>query len=546
MKTFEIHGMALLGATLLVLALAGCGGGGGGGDSAAPALTGTAAVGAALSGASVTARCASGPDVTGTTASDGHFDLALGGNQTLPCVLRVTGGSPAVTLHSLATSEGRINITPLTELILARAAGQSPASIFNAFNLTQVQAAATAIGPAITALGDDLAAAGLSRPGINPLTGVFVVGDAEDQILDAMGARLEANGKSLEELVAESVEGSLPGLAQADPGSGGGSGSGSGSGGTSTLFGRNKAPADVALLQGLSGTVKNYGAAEAVGIDCSYSYANGTFTVSAGSTTISGTFNGEAEDRVTALNGAQVRMQAADGAVSNGSASAAGASVIKFDFSTLGGGSPRLYEISATTNVGGTLKGLLCRAPSGQVTTSIPLESFTRSTGTLNLIGTYATTTWLDLTLSNISSFVGTHSGLGTGGGYYRSCTTAAATNGCVPSNLSNKTCSIEVKSDGSVVLTVDGKSPSHALTLAGQTLDSDIEIALQSPGDTSTSEYVKGYKLNLPGGGFSGSDGYIRWVDASFYAGPYAASFREIGPAGAGDTVEYACDFKR
>ncbi len=520
---------------VLGVVLTGCGGGGGS-DSAVPELTGTAAVGAALSGASVTARCASGPDVTGTTAADGHFDLTLDGNQTLPCVLRVTGGSPTVTLHSLATDAGRINITPLTELILARAAGQTPTSVFDTFDPALVRQAASVLGQAVTALGDDLVAAGLNRPGINPLTGVFAVGDAEDQILDAIGTRLDANGTTLEALVAESVAGSLPGLVEADTGSGGGTG---------TLFGRNKVPADVALLQGLSGTVKNYGAAEAVGTDCSYSYADGTLTVSAGSTTISATFSGDTEDRVNALNGAQVRMQAADGAASNGVPSAAGSSVVKFDFTTLGGGSPRLYEIAATTHVGGTLKGLLCRAPSGQIATTIPLESFTRSTGTLNLIGTYATT-WLDLTLNNISAFVGTHTGLATGGGYYRSCTTAATANGCVASNLSNKTCSMEVKSDGAVVLTVDGKSPSHALTLVGRTLDADIEIALVSPGDATTSEYVKGYKLNLPGGGFSGSDGYIRWVDASFYAGAYTVSFREIGPAGTGDTVEYACDFRR
>lgn len=304
-------------------------------------------------------------------------------------------------------------------------------------------------------------------------------------------------------------------------------------------------PADVALLQGLSGTVKNYGSAEPVGTDCNFSYANGTLTVSAGSTTISATFSGDAEDRVNALTGEQARLQAADGAVSNGAPSGPGGSVVKFDFSLIGGGSPRLYEIAASANVGGTLKGLLCRQPSGQIATTIPLESFTRSTGTLNLIGTYATT-WLDLSLDNITAFVGTRTGLPTGGGYYRSCTPTAVNNGCAASNLSSKTCSVEVRADGSVILTVDGKSPTRPLTLNGRTLDADIGIALTSPGDATTQEFVKGYKLNLPTGGFSGSDGYIRWVDASFYTGPYAIGFREIGPAGTGDTVEYECILKR
>ena len=75
-----------------------------------------------------------------------------------------------------------------------------------------------------------------------------------------------------------------------------------------------------------------------------------------------------------------------------------------------------------------------------------------------------------------------------------------------------------------------------HQLELLSPARDADIGIALTSPGDASTQEFVKGYKLNLPTGGFSGSDGYIRWVDASFYTGPYEVSFREIGPAGTGD----------
>ncbi|HRH18041.1 MAG TPA: hypothetical protein PLS22_11365, partial [Aquabacterium sp.] len=111
--------------------------------------------------------------------------------------------------------------------------------------------------------------------------------------------------------------------------------------------------------------------------------------------------------------------------------------------------------------------------------------------------------------------------------------------------NLSSKACSVEVRADGTVALTVDGKSPTRPLTLVGRTLDADIAIALTSPGDATTQEFVKGYKLNLPTGGLSGSDGYIRWVDASFYEGPYEVTFSEVGPAGNGDRVEYACFFK-
>ena len=99
MKHFILSRSALATTMSLALSLVACGGGGDAAPST-PHLTGTAAVGAALAGANVTARCAAGPDITGTTGSDGEFDLSLASGQALPCMVRVTGGSPRDTSQS--------------------------------------------------------------------------------------------------------------------------------------------------------------------------------------------------------------------------------------------------------------------------------------------------------------------------------------------------------------------------------------------------------------------------------------------------------------
>jgi hypothetical protein len=74
-----------------------------------------------LGNALVTAKCVSGAPVTGTTAADGSFTLALSAGQTAPCLLQVSGGTPAIRLHGFAVEAGRANITPLTELAIANA-----------------------------------------------------------------------------------------------------------------------------------------------------------------------------------------------------------------------------------------------------------------------------------------------------------------------------------------------------------------------------------------------------------------------------------------
>lgn len=175
---------------MLASLLTACGGGGGDGDSVSK-LSGTAATGAPIVGATVNVTCAGGSALTGTTGSDGTWEVTLS-DQTLPCAVQISGGDLAEgeTYHSIAFTVGTVNITPLTDLIVASLAGQNPgawfasldASALGALDQTMLDAALNVVGTALglnSALGD-----------LNPLTSTFSAanGDTIDDILEALKA----------------------------------------------------------------------------------------------------------------------------------------------------------------------------------------------------------------------------------------------------------------------------------------------------------------------------------------------------------------------
>lgn len=95
---------------------------------------------AALAGKVVQATCKKGSGLN-TSLGDGSFVIRVTKGE-LPCVLRVTeaGGS---SLHTLALGTGLnsglsavANITPLTQLLVARLAVRDPADFFNSFDST--------------------------------------------------------------------------------------------------------------------------------------------------------------------------------------------------------------------------------------------------------------------------------------------------------------------------------------------------------------------------------------------------------------------------
>lgn len=178
--------------------LTACGGGGGGSGSTSPSLSGLAATGAGIANASVTAKCASGAPLSGTTDASGSYTLVLDG-RTLPCMVQVSGGTPSVTLHSFAQAAGRVNITPVTDLIVAKALGSDPAAAFTAYDAAQGANVETALAAAKTYVATQLNA--ITGGSIaDPLAGSFAVGDADDKILDALANALTGAGKNIGDL----------------------------------------------------------------------------------------------------------------------------------------------------------------------------------------------------------------------------------------------------------------------------------------------------------------------------------------------------------
>ncbi len=186
------------------LLLSGCGGGGGEGGPTAVGnplvVSGLAATGAAMANSVVSVKCSTGATVSGVTAADGSFNLNLRGGQALPCMVKVTRGDPELTLYSLATTQGRVNVTPLTDLALARALGSDPATAFPKFNAAAGAAVLAALPGAKTYVTAQVQGVTGLAPAQDLMSGLFQIGDADDQILDAFGQAMQTAGLEMDEL----------------------------------------------------------------------------------------------------------------------------------------------------------------------------------------------------------------------------------------------------------------------------------------------------------------------------------------------------------
>lgn len=126
----SIAAITVLSIMTLGLVLAGCGGSGG---VSSEVVSGTAAVGAPLSG-QVSLKDSSTPALQKTTVigSDGFYAIDVTGMKA-PFVLQAIGSADgaAYKLHSFADGTGTANINPLTDVIVASAAGDDdPADVF--------------------------------------------------------------------------------------------------------------------------------------------------------------------------------------------------------------------------------------------------------------------------------------------------------------------------------------------------------------------------------------------------------------------------------
>lgn len=135
---------------LFAFVLQACGGGGSSTSTPTPTpttLSGTAAAGAPIVG-SVTIKDSSSPakDKTVTIAADGKYTIDVS-DLTAPFMMRADGtvGGRSYSLYSAAASAdigGTVNITPLTDLIVANIAGQVAATVYSSGNFSGITPAA--------------------------------------------------------------------------------------------------------------------------------------------------------------------------------------------------------------------------------------------------------------------------------------------------------------------------------------------------------------------------------------------------------------------
>lgn len=130
----SIAAVTVLSLMTLGLMLAGCGGGGSSGGVSKEVVSGTAAVGSPLSGQVSLKDSSTPPQLKSTViGSDGSFAIDVTGMKS-PYVLQAKGSANGTehTLHSFAERSGTANINPLSNVIVASAAGDdNPSDVFD-------------------------------------------------------------------------------------------------------------------------------------------------------------------------------------------------------------------------------------------------------------------------------------------------------------------------------------------------------------------------------------------------------------------------------
>ncbi|GAC1604137.1 MAG: hypothetical protein NVS3B2_09360 [Ramlibacter sp.] len=149
----NISGATLASVCVATGLLVACGGGGSG-PGAALAITGTAATGLAIAGGTISLKCVSGAG-SATTAADGTFSVAVS-NVTFPCLARVdyknAKGQPK-SLQTIVTGPGTANITPVSDLIVAKLTKGRARDAFDHFDAEKIK---TVTPGQIKQAGDDV------------------------------------------------------------------------------------------------------------------------------------------------------------------------------------------------------------------------------------------------------------------------------------------------------------------------------------------------------------------------------------------------------
>ena len=152
-------------------------------------LSGTAATGAALKNASVTASCNNNTGFSQPVSTDANGQWSgqvIAAN--LPCALQAK--TPDLALHSYAVAAGNVNITPLTDLGIAKISRKQPTDWFKQYQVLLESQLKTTLDE----LSQQLASKNYVLPAqFNLLTTSFKVGDAFDKVLDVFAAAINAS-----------------------------------------------------------------------------------------------------------------------------------------------------------------------------------------------------------------------------------------------------------------------------------------------------------------------------------------------------------------
>ncbi|MCF8159642.1 MAG: c-type cytochrome [Polaromonas sp.] len=224
MKNFRQHitlGLAVTAAATLVA----CGGGGGSdpsGTTTPSVINGMAATGLAIDNGQVSLKCLSGQVNPVSTRSDGTFTMDVS-QVTLPCVARVdfkdrsTGADKR--LHSLARAAGTLNITQLTDMVVANLSSTGVADdVFDQFESKHAEVEGyddDRVQTATERTKTHLESKGISTASLpaDVIATRFSAkhdaqdGDAYDHVLDDIEATIEAEHHSLDDWEQEMHDG---------------------------------------------------------------------------------------------------------------------------------------------------------------------------------------------------------------------------------------------------------------------------------------------------------------------------------------------------
>jgi mono/diheme cytochrome c family protein len=204
--------IGLLASTVVMLTACG---GGGSGIGAGSTVSGVAATGMAIANGQVSLKCAVGSAGPTTTQADGNFSIDVS-KVTLPCLARVdfvdsTGAKKK--LHSVVQVAGNVNITPLTDMVVANlSANGIAASAFDKLDASQAQAfTSDRIKTAIQAVKKELVSRGVDVTQLpDDVIGTKFIaatasrkGDSHDKVLDDLHSHLHEHGETLEDLETE-------------------------------------------------------------------------------------------------------------------------------------------------------------------------------------------------------------------------------------------------------------------------------------------------------------------------------------------------------